>query len=165
MARNISPSSSSAGLLRGDMKSRYDAYAIGRNWGWLNPNDICNFEGMNPIDEEKGGNEYLRPLNMVPAGTVYVPPMATDAPDPLDKPGSIPGNDKPQEDPPPDTPDDEGTDASQKRQLLRRICHRGGAARGAQRSDRASQDARTLCEAVRSRGICERSPGLLRFAC
>ena len=23
------------GLLRGDIKSRYDAYAVGRQWGWL----------------------------------------------------------------------------------------------------------------------------------
>lgn len=96
------------GLLRGDLKSRYDAYAIGRNWGWLCPNDICNFEGMNQIDEDKGGNEYLRPLNMVPAGTVYVPAGGTDQPDPLNEPK--PGNDDPEKTPPPDTPDDEGED-------------------------------------------------------
>jgi HK97 family phage portal protein len=98
------------GLLRGDMKSRYDAYAVGRNWGWICPNDVCNFEGLNPIAEDKGGNEYLRPLNMVPAGTVYVPPMATDLPDPLDKPA--PGTDDPEKTPPPDDPDDEGEDAA-----------------------------------------------------
>jgi phage portal protein BeeE len=27
-------------LLRGDLKSRYEAYAIARNWGWLNANEI-----------------------------------------------------------------------------------------------------------------------------
>jgi HK97 family phage portal protein len=106
------------GLLRGDMKSRYDAYAIGRNWGWLCPDTICEFEGMNPLPEGKGGQEYLRPLNMVPSGTVYVPAMATDAPDPLDKPA--PGDNQPTQDPPPDIPDDEGEDASTpNRQLLR----------------------------------------------
>jgi len=96
------------GLLRGDMKSRYDAYAIGRNWGWLCPDTICEFEGMNPLPDGKGGQEYLRPLNMVPSGTVYVPPMATDEPDPADAPG--PGKEDPNKTPPPDTPDDEGQD-------------------------------------------------------
>jgi len=96
------------GLLRGDMKSRYDSYAIGRNWGWLSPNMICQFEGMNPIPAEKGGDEYLRPLNMVPAGTVYIPPMATDAPDPNDQP--LPDQREPNETPAPDVPDDEGQD-------------------------------------------------------
>jgi HK97 family phage portal protein len=105
------------GLLRGDMKSRYDAYAIGRNWGWLCPDTICEFEGMNPLPEGKGGQEYLRPLNMVPSGTVYLPSMATDVPDPQDKPA--PDKNQPAEDPPPDTPDDEGQDARQpSRQLL-----------------------------------------------
>lgn len=54
------------GLLRGDQKARYDSYAIGRNWGWLSANDILELENRNPID---GGNVYLQPLNMVPAGT------------------------------------------------------------------------------------------------
>lgn len=52
------------GLLRGDIKSRYDAYAIGRNWGWLSANDVRGMENMNPI---KGGDTYLSPLNMVDA--------------------------------------------------------------------------------------------------
>ncbi|AQU06099.1 phage portal protein [Dehalococcoides mccartyi] len=54
------------GLLRGDTKSRYESYAIGRQWGWLSANDIRSLENMNPI---KGGDEYLVPLNMIPAGT------------------------------------------------------------------------------------------------
>jgi HK97 family phage portal protein len=53
------------GLLRGDTKSRYDAYAVGRQWGWLSVNDIREFENMNPVE---GGDEYLVPLNMAPAG-------------------------------------------------------------------------------------------------
>lgn len=52
------------GLLRGDLKSRYDAYAVGRNWGWLSVNEIRSFENMNPVD---GGDTYLSPSNMVPA--------------------------------------------------------------------------------------------------
>lgn len=53
------------GLLRGDIQSRYNAYAIGRNWGWLSANDILRMENMDPIDE---GDIYLQPLNMAPAG-------------------------------------------------------------------------------------------------
>lgn len=49
-------------FLRGDIKSRYDAYAIGRQWGWLSVNDIRREEKMNPIDN---GDVYLTPLNMV----------------------------------------------------------------------------------------------------
>ncbi len=54
-----------AGLLRGDLKARYEAYAAGRQWGWLSVNDIRKLENMNPI---AGGDRYLQPLNMVPAG-------------------------------------------------------------------------------------------------
>ena len=53
------------GLARGDLKSRYEAYAIGRNWGWFSVNDIRAKENMNPIED---GDEYLRPLNMQPVG-------------------------------------------------------------------------------------------------
>ena len=55
-----------AGLLRGDTKTRYEAYAIGRQWGWLCVNDIRRLENLPPID---GGDIYLNPLNMVEAGT------------------------------------------------------------------------------------------------
>lgn len=49
------------GLLRGDITSRYDAYATGRQWGWLSANDVRKLENMNPIP---GGDAYLSPLNM-----------------------------------------------------------------------------------------------------
>jgi HK97 family phage portal protein len=62
------------GLLRGDIKSRYDAYAVGRQWGWLSVNDIREFENMNPIE---GGDEYLVPMNMIPAGSETVLPAAS----------------------------------------------------------------------------------------
>lgn len=52
-----------AGLLRGDMKARYEAYRIGREWGWISPNEIRGWENMPDIE---GGNEYLTPLNMAP---------------------------------------------------------------------------------------------------
>lgn len=55
------------GLLRGDTVSRYQAYATGRQNGWLSANDIRELENMNPVD---GGDVYLVPLNMVPAESV-----------------------------------------------------------------------------------------------
>jgi HK97 family phage portal protein len=61
------PEHSVEGLLRGDIKSRYDAYAIGRANGWLSANDIRSLENMNRIE---GGDVYLQPLNMAPAGSV-----------------------------------------------------------------------------------------------
>lgn len=48
-------------LLRGDMKSRYESYGQGINWGILSPNDCRDLEDMNPRD---GGDIYLTPLNM-----------------------------------------------------------------------------------------------------
>ena len=53
------------GLMRGDLKGRYDAYATARQWGWLSVNDIRDLENLNPVD---GGDVYLQPLNMVQSG-------------------------------------------------------------------------------------------------
>jgi hypothetical protein len=53
-------------LLRGTTKERYEAYAIGVQWGWLSPNDVRAKENMNPIPN---GDIYRSPLNMVPLGT------------------------------------------------------------------------------------------------
>jgi HK97 family phage portal protein len=58
-------------LLRGDLKSRYEAYAIGRNWGWLTVNDILDRENMNRVEN---GDIRLQPLNMIEAGTA--PPVS-----------------------------------------------------------------------------------------
>lgn len=55
------------GLLRGDIKTRYLAYAIGRQWGWLSANDVLRKEDENPIE---GGDTYLSPSNMVSADTI-----------------------------------------------------------------------------------------------
>lgn len=51
-------------LLRGDVKARFDAYAIARQWGWMNVNEIRAKEDLPPIE---GGDIYLSPLNMVDA--------------------------------------------------------------------------------------------------
>ena len=66
-----------AGLMRGDTASRYAAYQIGRQNGWLSANDIRETENMNRI---KGGDTYLTPLNMT-AQTARgaIEPMLADA--------------------------------------------------------------------------------------
>lgn len=66
-----------AGLMRGDLLSRYQAYAIGRNWGWLCVDEIRASEEMNPLPNGEG-QIYLQPLNMQEAGT------------PLDSPNNNP---------------------------------------------------------------------------
>ncbi|MBL5963963.1 phage portal protein [Lelliottia amnigena] len=48
-------------LLRGDMKSRFDAYATAINWGMYSPNDCLELEDRNP---RPGGDVYLTPMNM-----------------------------------------------------------------------------------------------------
>lgn len=65
------------GLLRGDIKSRYEAYSIGRQNGWLSADDIRELENMNPLPDEQGGI-YLVPLNMVPADDLANAPQAID---------------------------------------------------------------------------------------
>jgi len=64
-------------LLRGNTESRYQAYSVGRNGGWLSANDIRERENMNPVE---GGDVYLVPLNMVPADMVgQMDPPSSDA--------------------------------------------------------------------------------------
>lgn len=50
-------------MLRADTEKRNEAYAKGRQWGYLSANDIREHEDLNPIE---GGDEYLAPMNMVP---------------------------------------------------------------------------------------------------
>jgi HK97 family phage portal protein len=61
------------GLLRGDLKTRYDAYHIARLDGWMNADDIREKENMNPLPEGQG-QVYLIPLNMVAAGPAQPQP-------------------------------------------------------------------------------------------
>lgn len=46
------------GLVRGDIKTRYEAYSIGRQMKWLSANDVRRFENLNPI---LGGDAYENP--------------------------------------------------------------------------------------------------------
>jgi len=53
------------GLLRGDTAARLEAYRVGREWGWLSPNDIRRAENLPPIAE---GDVYSSPMSMTPLG-------------------------------------------------------------------------------------------------
>lgn len=59
---------------RADIRTRYEAYARGKQWGWLSTNDIRGFENMNPVE---GGDEYWQPVNMMDIGDQ--PPEAVTA--------------------------------------------------------------------------------------
>ncbi len=50
-----------AGLLRGDAKTRADLYAKAINWGWMSINEVRRKENMNSIPD---GDEHWMPLNM-----------------------------------------------------------------------------------------------------
>lgn len=54
-------------LLRGDVKTRFTAYATGRQWGWLNVDEIRGLENMPPLPDG-AGQRYLEPQNMKEAG-------------------------------------------------------------------------------------------------
>jgi HK97 family phage portal protein len=84
-------------LLRGDTASRYAAYAVGRQWGWLSPDDVRERENMNPLPGG-AGEIYLVPSNMMDASRVKDLPVPGTAPAPA--PAAEPA-------PEPDDPADE----------------------------------------------------------
>lgn len=57
------------GRMRGDLLSRYRAYAIARQWGFKNADEIRDLENENPLPDGQG-ELYLSPLNMVPADQI-----------------------------------------------------------------------------------------------
>lgn len=71
------------GLMRGDAKSRYEAYKQGIDSGFLTRNEVRRRENLDPL---KGLDEPLQPLNMVPAGTPPTKPGGAEAPVPDDSP-------------------------------------------------------------------------------
>jgi HK97 family phage portal protein len=70
-------------LIRADLKTRFEAYQMGRMGGWLSANDVRSYEDDKPIPN---GNVYLQPLNFAEAGTES---DHTDLPGPTD-PGDTP---------------------------------------------------------------------------
>lgn len=70
------------GLMRGNLRERYDAYAVARQNGFLNGNEIRERENLNPIEGPEG-DEYWRPANIL--GEV----MPAE-PTPMPMPGTMP---------------------------------------------------------------------------
>lgn len=66
-------------LLRGDIKSRYAAYGVARQWGWMNPNEVRRLEDFEPVD---GLDDYLQPSNMTIAGADAEPAEPTEPAEP-----------------------------------------------------------------------------------
>lgn len=63
------------GILRGDYESRQRGFALARQNGWLNMNEIRAYDNLPPVPEEEGGNAYLVNGNMVKvkdAGAAYL---------------------------------------------------------------------------------------------
>ncbi len=63
------------GLLRGDLAARYAAYAIGINNSFLCPNDARRAENLRT---RAGGDWFLEPMNMRPAGPGAPPQPGND---------------------------------------------------------------------------------------
>lgn len=72
------------GLLKGDIKTRYDAHRLGISAGFLNRNEVRSMEGLNKGPDEL--DVFLEPLNMVEAGAERddAPPAAQAPPPPRD---------------------------------------------------------------------------------
>lgn len=87
------------GLYRGDIQSRYNAYNIGRQGGWLSADDIRELENMNPLPNGQG-KIYWMPLNMTDAKELTEPQPTMIPPKslPLGQPEEQP-EEKPEEKP------------------------------------------------------------------
>lgn len=68
-----------AGLLRGDMKTRYEAYKTGMLNGWLSPDEIRELEDMNPLPRGQG-KVYLVPMNEIPLDQIGKEPERKPVP-------------------------------------------------------------------------------------
>ena len=64
------------GLLRGDIKTRFEAYQIAKQNGWMNADEIRGLEDLNPLPNGVG-EDYWQPLNLGVVGAIP-PPDPTD---------------------------------------------------------------------------------------
>jgi len=60
------------GLLRGDIKTRYEAYQIAKQNGWINTDEIRELEDMNPLPGGEG-QDYWQPMNLGVVGADPTP--------------------------------------------------------------------------------------------
>jgi len=51
------------GMLKGDVKSRYEAYEVAIRSGWMSINEVRGLENLNPVE---GGDEHYLQMQMVP---------------------------------------------------------------------------------------------------
>lgn len=66
------------GLLRGDIKSRYEAYRVAVEGGWMNPDEVRALEDRPPIPGG-AGRMFRQPLNFGPLGAAPEPdPVVPD---------------------------------------------------------------------------------------
>lgn len=67
-------------ILRADFQSRQTGLQVQRRNGIINANEWREIEGMNPLSDDKGGNDYIHEQNMVVSGA-EPPPEAPKPPD------------------------------------------------------------------------------------
>lgn len=66
------------GLMRADTVARGQAYALGRQWGWLSADDVRQLEDMPPLPNGQG-SIYMVPMNMEDAAAVLEKTNPPDA--------------------------------------------------------------------------------------
>lgn len=67
-------------ILRADFKSRQEGLRIQRDAGVINANEWREIEGKNPLSDEDGGDDYIRPANFTVAGETPALPGAPPEP-------------------------------------------------------------------------------------
>jgi len=68
-------------IQRADFKSRQEGFQIQRQNGVISANDWREMENQNPISDDDGGDDYIRPMNMVVAGEEPAEVVPNEAPD------------------------------------------------------------------------------------
>lgn len=69
-------------ILRADFKSRQEGLQVQRNNGIISANEWREIEGRNPLPSGKGGDDYMRPANMMVAGEEPEEPEPPEGPEP-----------------------------------------------------------------------------------
>jgi HK97 family phage portal protein len=73
------------GLLRGDIKTRFEAYGQGITYGILSANEVRQLEDMSMRDDP-GGDVYYSQLNLVPSSISIAPPESVETPPAVEEP-------------------------------------------------------------------------------
>lgn len=73
-------------IVRGDMKTEYQAYKEGRYGGWLNADEIRWRLGENPIEDESIGRRYWQPTNMTDAANPKLESAPAPEPEETEEP-------------------------------------------------------------------------------